>query len=454
MATDLKSLLDKVEQSRDEVIKLTQDLVRLPTVNFGTPDSGDEIIAAEFMRDKLAADGIESQIYKSTDNRGNIAASLGQSTGPSLLFMSHTDVVPVEDAGQWTHPPFGGEVAEGRIWGRGAADMKSTVAAQAMAMIILKRSGVQLNGKLSFVTCADEEAGGAYGFGWMAEHHPEVLKADFAVNEGGGGPIATDAGFIYPISTGEKGRLEAHIKIRGRGFHASQPWRADNAIYKAEEVIRRVRGYEPEVSVDVELFKHLDTLAGVSTVVTVDNLEETLREIESRNPSLASMLRAASRMTLVATMINAGVKSNSVAENCTIICDIRSLPWQDKDYVRKEIEALVTDLDGVAVEIIETAISNSSPFDSPFRGFVEQATRDATDLGDLRFVPGLTVGFTDSRFVRPLGNVTYGFIPSHPNDDPSKSGAHNINESAGVESLITATRFHVALAWHILVANG
>ncbi len=454
MATDLKSLLDTVEQSRDEVIKLTQDLVRLPTVNFGTPDSGDEIIAAEFMRDKLAAEGIESQIYKATDNRGNIAASLGQSTGPSLLFMSHTDVVPVEDAGQWTHPPFGGELAEGRIWGRGAADMKSTVAAQAMAMIILKRSGVQLNGKLSFVTCADEEAGGAYGFGWMAEHHPEILKADFAVNEGGGGPIATDDGIIYPISTGEKGRLEAHIKIRGRGFHASQPWRADNAIYKAEEVIRRVRGYEPEVSVDVELFKHLDTLAHVNTVVTVDNLEETLREIESRNPSLASMLRAASRMTLVATMIKAGVKSNSVAENCTIVCDIRSLPWQDKDYVRKEIEGLVTDLDGVEVEIIETAISNNSPFDSPFRGFVEQATRDATGKGDLRFVPGITVGFTDSRFVRPLGNVTYGFIPSHPNDDPSKSGAHNINESAGVESLITATRFHVALAWHILVAKG
>lgn len=450
MSRDLDRLLNMVEDSRDEVVKLTQDLVRLPTVNFGTPESGDEIMAAELLRDRLAPEGIQTDIYKSTENRGNVAASLGSESGPSLLFMSHTDVVPVEDASQWTYPPFSGEIAEGRIWGRGAADMKSTVAAQAMAMIFLKRAGVTLNGRLGFVSCADEEAGGAYGFGWMAQHHPDVLTADFAVNEGGGGPVRTDQGIIYPISTGEKGRLEAHIKIRGRGFHASQPWRADNAIYKAEEVIRRVRGYQPEVSVDVELFKHLDTLAGITTPVTLQNLEQTLQQIESRNPSLASMLRAASRMTLVATMINAGVKSNSVAESCTIICDIRSLPWQDKDYVRRQIEGLVSDLDGVQVEIIETAVSNSSPFDSPFRGFVEQATKDATGMTDIRFIPGLTVGFTDSRFVRPLGNVTYGYIPSHPNDDPAKSGAHNINESAGIDSLITATRFHVALAWRLL----
>lgn len=450
MSVNLAQLLDMVDQGRDEVIQLTQDLVRLQTVNFGTPDSGDEMIAAEFLRDKMVAEGIESKIFASAANRGNFSATLGSANGPSLLFMSHTDVVPVEDAGQWTHPPFGGELDEERIWGRGAADMKSTVAAQAMALIFLTRAGVPVNGTLKFVSCADEEAGGAYGFGWMAKHHPDVLRADYAVNEGGGAPVRTKDGIIYPISTGEKGRLEAHINIRGRGFHASTPWRADNAIYKAEEVIRRVRAYKPEVSVDAEIFKYLDTLAGISTTATVENLEEILGAIESTNSSLASRLRAASRMTLVATMINAGVKSNSIAENCTIVCDIRSLPWQNKDYVRGQIEGLIRDLDGVSVDIIETAISNNSPFDSPFRNFVEQATRDATGIGDLKFVPGVSGGFTDSRFVRPLGNVAYGFIPAHPDADPSKSGAHNINESADVESLITATRFHVALAWHVL----
>lgn len=453
MSTDLARLLAMVDEARDEVIALTQDLVRIPTINYGTPESGDEMAAAKLLRDRFAEDGIASSIYAAVENRGNIVASLGDGSGPSLLFMSHTDVVPVEDEDQWTYPPFSAEIADGRIWGRGASDMKATVAAQAMAMILLKRAGVKLNGKLSFASCADEEAGGAYGFGWMAEHHPEVLRAEYAVNEGGGGPIRNDGRLIYPISTGEKGRLEIHIRIRGRGWHASQPWRADNAIYKAEEVIRRIRAWKPEVSTKAEIFRHLDVLAGITEPVTDENIEQILQQVEQRNPNLASLLRASSRMTLVATMINAGVKSNSVAEACTIVCDVRSLPWQDAEYVRRQIAGIVDGIDGVTFEVIETAVSNASPYDSPFREVVEAATRDAVGIDDLEFIPGLSVGFTDSRFVRPLGNVTYGFIPSSPNDDPSRSGAHNINESVGIDSLITATKFHVALAYRLLAAK-
>lgn len=449
MSTELQRLLGMVDDARDEIIALTQDLVRLETVNFGTPESGDEMQAVELLRDKFAADGIDSTIYASRENRGNIAAHLGEGEKAKLLYMSHVDVVPVEDPSQWKRPPFSAEVADGRIWGRGASDMKSTVAAQAMAMIILKRSGTALNGKISFVTCADEEAGGAFGFGWMAENHPDVLKAELAVNEGGGAPVKVGDRLIYPIPTGEKGRLEIHIHIQGRGYHASQPWNADNAIYKAEEVVRRIRGYEPEVSVDADLFKHLDTLAGITQEVTVDNLESILTDLKKSNPSLASLLRASSRMTLVATMINAGVKSNSVAESCLITCDVRALPWQDREYVRAQVEGLMEGLDGVEVEVIETAISNSSPYDSPYRESVEQAVKDALGRDDLEFVPGLTVGFTDSRFVRPLGNVTYGIIPAHPDDDPSLSGAHNINESVGINTLMNATRFYLALAYRV-----
>lgn len=450
----LDDLLKMADDASDEVVRLTQDLVRLETVNFGTPTSGDEMIAAEFLRDKLAADGIESTIYPAAANRGNIVAEIGSGSGPRLLYMSHTDVVPVEDADQWTYPPFSGTLADGRVWGRGSNDMKSTTAAQAMAMLILRRAGVTLDGTLILASCADEEAGGAYGFGWMAQHHPEVLAADYAVNEGGGGPVRSDGRLIYPIATGEKGRLEIHITIRGRGWHASQPWRADNAIYKAEEVIRRIRAWQPEVSTRAEIFKHLDVLAGIQEPVGEQNLEAVLERLESNNPNLASLLRASSRMTLVATMINAGVKSNSVAESCTIICDVRSLPWQDKAYVRRQVEGIVEGLSGVRVDVIETAVSNSSPYDSPFRSAVERATSDALGRQDLEFIPGLTVGFTDSRFVRPLGNVTYGFVPSHPNDDPSLGGAHNINESVSVDSLLVATRYHVALAYHLLAARA
>ncbi|HET9014007.1 MAG TPA: M20/M25/M40 family metallo-hydrolase [Thermomicrobiaceae bacterium] len=452
MTDELSRLLQMVDAASDEAIALTRDLVRLPTVNFGTPTSGDEMQAAEFLRDRLAREGIEGSIYPAAPNRGNFVAKLGPA-GPRLLFMSHTDVVPVEDAEQWTHPPFSGDVAEGRIWGRGSSDMKSTVAAQAMAMILLQRAGVDLRGTLTFAACADEEAGGAFGFGFMAREHPDLLRADCAVNEGGGGAVRFGDRLIYPVSTGEKGRLEIHIRVKGRGWHASQPWRADNAIYRAEEVIQRIRAYQPTVSTRADIFRHLDTLAGITEPVDEHNLERILQQVSARNPNLASMLRASSRMTLVATMINAGVKSNSVAETCVIVCDVRSLPWQDVDYVRDQIARVLAGLDGVSFEVIETAVSNSSPYDAPFRVQVEAATRDAVGRQDLAFIPGLSVGFTDSRFVRPLGDVTYGFVPSHPDDDPARAGAHNINESTGIDSLITATRFHVALAYHVLVAG-
>jgi acetylornithine deacetylase/succinyl-diaminopimelate desuccinylase-like protein len=447
----LDQLLAAVDEAHDEIVALCQDLVRIPTVNFGTPESGDELPAAEHLRDKLAADGIDSTIYKSAENRANIVADYNAgASGPRLLYMSHTDVVPVEDESQWTYPPFGAEIHDDRIWGRGATDMKDTVAAQAMALCLLKRAGFEPNGQLTFASCADEEAGGAFGFGWQATHHPETLRADFGVNEGGGTPTRAGDRTIYPISTGEKGRLEIHFRVTGRGFHASEPWRASNAIYMAENLIQRIREYQPVVSVEADIFDHLETLAGITEEPTNDNVDRIIEQVGQTNFGLSSQLRAQSRLTLVATMIRAGVKSNSVAENCTIVCDVRSLPSQDVSYVRKQAAQIADGLDGVTFEVIETAVSNRSSFDSPFRAHVEAATKAAVGIDDLTFIPGMTVGFTDSRFVRPLGNVTYGFIPSHPDDDPSLGGAHNINESTGIKSLIAATKFHVALALETL----
>ncbi len=485
MSVTLEQLFDMVDEARDELIALTQELVQIPSINTGhnneppwsasqtpgefaepivpyilegTAPTGDELPAAELLRDKLAADGIEATIWKSQENRASVTASLGNGSGSSLLYMSHIDVVPVEDESQWTYPPFGAEIHDGRIWGRGAADMKGTVAAETMAMILLKRAGVDLEGTLKLAVCADEESGGAYGFGWLAQHQPETITAEFAINEGGGAPIKLGDRLIYPINTGEKGRLEARIYITGRGFHASQPWKADNAIYKAEEVIRRIRNYEPEVSTGHELFKHLDTLAGVTEQVTDENIDKIIADLWTERESLASFLRAASRMTLVASMINGGVKSNSVAENCLVTCDVRSLPHQDSNYVLREIEGIVDGLDGVRVEVSETSAPSNSTYDHPFADHVMTATRRmaARTIGrdDVEFVPGITVGFTDSSFVRPLGNIAYGFTPGHPDADPSKSGAHNINESADIESIVTICRFMIALAWDTVVANG
>ena len=448
-------LLAAVDAARDEIIGLCQALVRVPSINTGVMPTGNETPAAQILQAKLAADGIDSEILESAPNRGNFIARLAGSAGtPRLLYLSHTDVVPVEDEGAWTHPPFGAEIHEGRIYGRGSNDMKNTVAAEAMAMILLKRAGVPLRGDLVFASGADEESGGKWGFAWLVEHHPEKLRGDFGINEGGGALVqAADGRLAYLVSTGEKGRLEIVVTVKGRGYHASQPWRADNAIYKAQEVLNRIAAYEPERHVDAGLIAPLADLYGVNETITAANVDRVIDELNERNPNWASTLKAMTRMTFVASMINAGIKSNSVAESCTITCDVRTLPHQDEAYVHDQLTKLFSGLDRVGFVINYTSIPSASPYEgsgAAFAAKVRDATCVALGRDDLDFVPSLTVGFTDSRLVRQLCPIIYGFLPSHPDADPTKGGAHNINESTDIESLILSTKMLVALAYDAL----
>lgn len=446
-------LLALVDGARDEIISLCQDLVRVPTVNTGVMPTGNETAAAKILRDKLAAAGIQGAIFESAPNRGNFVARLAGTGGtPKLLLLSHTDVVPVEDEAQWAYPPFSATIADGRIYGRGAGDMKSTVAAEAMTLVLLKRAGITMRGDLIFAAGADEEAGGEYGFAWLAQHHPEELRADYGINEGGGAAIqAVDGRLVYLVSTGEKGRLEVVITVTGRGWHASQPWRADNAVYKAQDVIRRIERYEPEPYIDPSVIAPLAALYGVNEEITPANVDAVVTALSDRNPNWGSSLKALTRMTLVATMLRAGVKSNSVAETCTITCDVRTLPHQDEEYLRGQLDVLLGGLDGVSYTINHTAVPSASPYDGEeFAGSVREATKAALGRADTGFVPSLTLGFTDSRLVRSLTPVIYGFLPSHPEADPDKAGAHNINESTDIESLILSTKMLVLLAWDLL----
>jgi acetylornithine deacetylase/succinyl-diaminopimelate desuccinylase-like protein len=453
--TSLADALAAVDAARDEIVGLAQSLVRFESVNTGVMPTGNETPAAEFLRGVYAGEGIGAEVVESAPGRGNVVARIpGQGSGQRLMLMGHLDVVPVEDASQWTYPPFGGEVHDGRIHGRGAADMKSMVAAEVMAAIILKRLGVPFAGDLVVASAADEESGGAYGFGWLAANRPDLLASDVAVNEGGGHALKRDGAITYPINTGEKGRLEIRITVKGRGYHASAPWMADNAIYKAIPVLERIAAYRPEVSVDADLFKHLDTALGITQMPTNETIDGLIAELFTTNPQAASWLRSASRMTIVASMIKAGVKSNSVAETALVTCDVRTLPWQDEAYVARQLDQILDGLSDVTYEIITTAVPSASPYDNGFLDAMRSATEDALGVTGLRFFPGLTTGFTDSRLVRPLGIAAYGFGPSHPDSDPSLDGAHNINESASIEDLMLMTRFMVALAYRVTVGGG
>ena len=136
--------------------------------------------------------------------------------------MSHSDVVPVENYDKWDKDPV--RTIEGKIWGRGSSDCKGLLASQMMALSILAEKKIKLNEKVTLVCGSDEEHGGRYGFGWLVDNHPEQLRYEYAVNEGGGSPVTIGNNLYYLLGTGEKGRLEIKITIKGESSHASVPW--------------------------------------------------------------------------------------------------------------------------------------------------------------------------------------------------------------------------------------
>lgn len=450
---DLTDLFRQVDEAENDIVALEQALVRIPSVNTGFMPTGDETPVCELARDFLAEDGVESEILESAPNRGNLIARLeGRSGNAGLMFMSHTDVVPVEDESKWRFPPFSATIADGRVFGRGATDCKGLLTAQLMAVRILKRNGIELEDGLILAAGADEEHGGRYGFGWLADNYPEKLAAPFAVNEGGGTPIEAAGALTYVLGVGEKGRLQVEIDVKGTSSHASVPWQGTNALYRLSRALSSIEGFEADRDTSGAIFDHLSTFA-IEHKPSADNVDDIIAEIETDNPRFASMLRALSRMTLTPTMVRGGIKSNSVPESIRLTCDVRTLPHQDDDYVRQQLDEVLADVPGVSYEIDYMARPNSSPFESPLSDSIRRVTGQALQRDNIQWVPAISNGFTDSRFTRPLGTVTYGFSGSHPDDDPMLNFSHGTNESVGIKSLVSGTKIMLGLACDMLAVK-
>ena len=447
----LQKLFERVDEVTDELVKLHQELVRIQSVNTGAPESGNEVEVCRLLEKRFSAEGIECTTLESSPGRGNFIARIGDRAKPSLMLMSHIDVVPVEDESKWDLPPFSGQIVDGKVYGRGSDDCKSLTSSSAMAMFLLKRAGISLNGELRLLAAADEESGGNYGIKWLAENHPEKIRTDWAINEGGGIPLKTpddQQGYLYHV--GEKGRIEARFTLTGRSAHGARPWYADNALYKMAELLKRLRRYQDEAEVDlsVPVFKHLH-LFGVEGDITPVNLDPLLDELEKTDEALARDLKGMSRMSVAPTISAAGAKSNSIPAKATLICDVRTLPHQDEAYVRKELDKIIDGMDGVGYELDVWAVSNSSPAGSPFVNLMKRATEEA--LGrQILMVPAITTGFTDSRCVRPLGTEVYGYAPLTPDSDTARTGVHGINESMEISNLVFFTKMMVACAFMAL----
>src|SRR5437764_9907201 len=243
---------------RQEVTELLQELIRVDTTN----PPGNETRAAELLRDYLEDSGVSCELYARIPERANLVARIpGRGDGPRLLFLSHTDVV-LADAAEWAADPFGGELRDGEVWGRGALDMKGQVAASAVAIASLARDGFEPTGDLIFGATADEEGGAGFGAQWLCEAHPDAVRCDFCINEGSGDRVELGGKPFYLCSVAEKMSAPFRLRVLGRRGHASMPSIGDNAPVKAAPMTTSLRTYKPELRLITEDEALLETVTG------------------------------------------------------------------------------------------------------------------------------------------------------------------------------------------------
>ncbi len=384
-----------------EVTDLLSRLIRVDTTN----PPGNETAAAELLREYLEANGLRCETYARVPERANVVARIpGRGDGPSLLFLGHTDVV-LADAGEWSVPPFSGEVRNNEVWGRGALDMKGQVAANAVAIASLAREGFEPAGDVIFAATADEEVGEDFGLSWLCSEHPDAVRCDYAVNEGGGDRLVLGGETYYVVTTAEKLTAPFNIAVHGRSGHASMPGIADNALVKAARLIERIAAYRPEQQLQPEVTAFLQAVLG--EVPPVESVVERARALHTTAAELIEPLLAP---TFSPTMISASRKRNVIPALCEIVVDCRLLPGQTPAEIEPVVRRVLGGDVEYDLEFLKAEGGTRSPLDTPLWSAVESFVGDLEPGAEP--VPVICAGFTDSHWLREaFGTVAYGFFP-------------------------------------------
>lgn len=422
-----------------ETTRLLQDLLRIDTTN----PPGNESPCIDFIARTLAAEGIESTVIESAPGRGNLVARLkGDGTLPPILIFGHVDVVPAE-ADKWQRPPFSGDLQDGIIWGRGATDMKHMVAMEMMTLMQLKRDGVGLKRDVIFMANADEETGGVMGAGYMVQNHPDLIRAEYALTEGGASSIELEGRSFFVCSTGEKGSARFTLRGRGRPGHASQP-HLDNAILPLAIALQRIIQTPLPLHITQTTRAQIEALASGVSAGTAEMLRALL-DPKTHSDALAELplvepvkrrLNASFRNTATPTILQAGSKINVIPAEATAQVDCRVLPGTTPESIAAEVRAVVGDR--VDVEFGRFNQGQEADPASPLLETIKRCV--AARVPGSIVVPGLIAGGTDARHVNKLGIKTYGFIPARY-EGPSMTGlAHAHDERISVANLMFGTQ--------------
>jgi acetylornithine deacetylase/succinyl-diaminopimelate desuccinylase-like protein len=409
---------------REEVASLLQRLIRLDTVN----PPGNETRAAELLRDYLEAGGVHCELVGRSPDRLNLVARLPGGDGPSLAFISHTDTVRA-DAAEWSRDPWSGDLVEGEIWGRGALDMKSQVAASAVAFLSLAREGFRPAGDLVLALTADEEVNDDYGLSWLVREHPELVRADYCLNEGGGDRCVFGGNVFYLCAVGEKMSAPFRVSVRGRSGHASVPSIADNALVKAAPIIEALGRYEPPRELIPEVSRFLELVLG-----EVPPVGEALARARALHPLAAELVEPLLSFTLSPTMIEASRQRNVIPAACVVTVDCRLPPGMTPEDVEPLLRAALGPGD-YDLEWIERDGGTRSPVDTPLWAALEEWV-GRVEPG-ARLAPLVCAGFTDSHWMREaFGTVAYGFFPMRTMDSELAARLiHSADERIPVDDL-------------------
>ena len=431
------------EAVRAETVSNLQRLIRIVTVN----PPGNEVYLARELAAILAADGIDARLIEPSPGRAALVARLrGTGARGAVLLMAHMDVVGVEPE-KWTVDPFGGVVEGGYLYGRGAIDDKGMLAANLQAMLLIKRhvvdAGIPLERDVVFLATSDEETGGDWGLGWVIEHHPDLIRAEFALNEGGRTRIVGGGRMYLAIQTSEKVPHVVRVTATGPDGHAAIPL-AGNAVLRLGRALAAIGEHAEPVRLTPTTLRFFGELAEIWPVA---DEREAMADVASS--SVARQKRGAERMAAIpvldallrngisATMVAGGVRTNVIPTSVTATLNVRTLPGESIDAVVERLATAIAD-DKVTVEVVDrgTDAPASDP-DSPLFTAIADSARALRN--DIVVVPYLSTGATDSARLRRLGIPCYGILP-FPMVPEDEGRMHGHDERIPLESLQFGTR--------------
>jgi acetylornithine deacetylase/succinyl-diaminopimelate desuccinylase-like protein len=429
------------EELENDVISLCQELIRIPSVNFGE-GKGDEAAVASFVVDKLQEVGIKAEILESAPNRSSVVAKIVGSdlSLPGLVVHGHLDVVPA-NAEDWSVDPFSGEIKDGCIWGRGAVDMKNMDAMILGVFRLWARHGFTPKRSMVIVFFADEEAGGIYGSRWMAQNHPEVFAGcSEAVSEVGGFSFTLSSGKrIYLIETSEKGIEWMKLTALGVAGHGSMV-NKENAVTRLAEAVARIGNYSwpQRLTKTNEIF-----LSKVAELTGKKFDKNDLGPVIAELGSMSRMIGATLNNTANPSMLEAGYKANVIPQSASAVVDGRTIPGFESELI-----ATVQQLAGEHVKV-ESLVSDV-PLEVDFSGPLVEKMIEAIKSEDPEGipVPFLMSGGTDNKALAKLGIAGYGFSPLQlPDDLDFMALFHGVDERVPIDSL----KFGARSLFHFLV---